>query len=125
MNILQKKSIRKTVQRLHVSTAQPPSPPIETREWNTVETHTFVWDGNNIVLEKVAFADGTSHMFEYFWGMDKSGAQTDVPRCCRNGRDARCPLSGALGARAAENRNCTRKSVLVELQCSEDNASDS
>ena len=41
----------------------------------TIETHTFVWDGNNIVLEKVAFADGTTRMCEYFWGMDKSGTE--------------------------------------------------
>ena len=67
--------IRKTVQRLSVSYPPPPSPPIETREWNTVETRTFVWDGNNIVLEKIACADGTAHICEYFWGMDKSGTE--------------------------------------------------
>ena len=67
--------IRKTVQRLSVSYPPPLSPPVETREWNTVETHTFVWDGNNIVLEKVLFADGTARTFEYFWGMDKSGTE--------------------------------------------------
>ena len=75
MNILQKKSIRKTVQRLHVSTAQPPALPVEIREWQTLETRTFVWDGNNIVLEKVDFANGTSRTFEYFWGVDKSGSE--------------------------------------------------
>ena len=32
-----------------------PSPPSETYEWNTVETHTFVWDGDDIVLERIAF----------------------------------------------------------------------
>ena len=48
---------------------------IEARQWNTVETHTFVWDGNNIVLEKSACADGTAHVCEYFWGMDKSGTE--------------------------------------------------
>ena len=67
--------IRKTVQRLHSAIAPPPSPPIETREWNAVETHTFVWDGNNIVLEKIAFADGTTRTCEYFWGADKSGTE--------------------------------------------------
>ena len=41
--------------------------------WEPAETHTFVWDENNIVLEKIAFADGTTRMCEYFWGMDKSG----------------------------------------------------
>ena len=67
--------IGKTVQRLSVSCPPPPSPPIEMHEWNTVETRTFVWDGNNIVLEKIACADGTAHVCEYFWGMDKSGTE--------------------------------------------------
>ena len=67
--------VRKTVQRLSVTVAPAPSPPIETRVWNTVETRTFVGDGNNIVLEKVDFANGTTRMFEYFWGLDKSGTE--------------------------------------------------
>ncbi len=67
--------IRKTLQQLHLSVAQPPALPVEIREWQTLETHTFVWDGNNIVLEKVDFADGTARTFEYFWGMDKSGTE--------------------------------------------------
>ena len=44
-------------------------------EWLQSAAHTFVWDGNNIVLEKVEFADGTTRTFEYFWGADKSGAE--------------------------------------------------
>ena len=67
--------IRKTVQRLHSTSAPPPAPPLGTDEWLTLETHTFVWDDNNIVLEKVDFADGTTRTFEYFWGMDKSGTE--------------------------------------------------
>ena len=67
--------IRKTVQRLSVSVAQPPALPVEVREWQTVETHTFVWDGNNIVLEKVGFAGGATRTFEYFWGNDLSGSE--------------------------------------------------
>ena len=43
--------------------------------WETAETHTFVWDENNIVLEKIALANGTTRMCEYFWGMDKSGSE--------------------------------------------------
>lgn len=43
--------------------------------WQINETHTFVWDGNNIVFEQVAFANGTSRTFEYFWGADKSGSE--------------------------------------------------
>ena len=66
---------RKTVQRLHVSVAQPPALPVEIREWQTLETHTFVWDGNKIVFEKVVFADDTVRTFEYFWGVDKSGTE--------------------------------------------------
>ena len=67
--------IRKTVQRLNSSIAPPPSLPVEIREWQTLETHTFVWDGNNIVLEKVEFANGTTRTFECFWGADKSGTE--------------------------------------------------
>ncbi|MGN0846406.1 MAG: hypothetical protein ACI4RA_03365 [Kiritimatiellia bacterium] len=43
--------------------------------WGTVEAHTFVWDGNNIVLERIAFADGTTRTCEYFWGLGKSGTE--------------------------------------------------
>lgn len=43
-------------------------------DWEMKETHTFVWDGNNIVLERVEFANGASRTFEYFWGADKSGS---------------------------------------------------
>ena len=67
--------IRKTVQRLHVSVAEPPALPVEIREWQTLETHTFIWDGNNIVFEKVEFSNGTNRIFEYFWGVDKSGSE--------------------------------------------------
>ena len=67
--------IRKTVQRLFSTSVPPPAPPTGTDEWLTLETHTFVWDGNNIVLEEVEFADGTIRTFEYFWGLDKSGTE--------------------------------------------------
>ena len=67
--------IRKTVQRLNSTVAPPPSPPVGVHEWETQETHTFVWDGNNIVLEKVEFVNGTTRTFEYFWGVDKSGSE--------------------------------------------------
>ena len=67
--------IRKTVQRLNSSIAPPPSPPVGIHEWETQETHTFVWDGNNIGLEKVEFANGTTRTIEYFWGADKSGSE--------------------------------------------------
>ena len=43
--------------------------------WQISETHTFVYDGNNFVLERVAFADGSSRTVEYFWGNDLSGSE--------------------------------------------------
>ena len=44
-------------------------------DWQTSETHTFVWDDMNIVLERIVFADGTTRMVEYFWGNDLSGTE--------------------------------------------------
>ena len=55
--------IRKTVKRFNGET------------WNVYETHTFVWDGDNIVLEKVSDASGASRAVEYFWGTDLSGTE--------------------------------------------------
>ena len=43
--------------------------------WKIARTYTFVWDGSNIVLEKVESASGTTRTFEYFWGADKSGTE--------------------------------------------------
>ncbi len=67
--------IRKIVQRLYSTSAPPPAPPTGTDEWQTLETHTFVWDDNNIALEEVEFADGTIRTIENFWGLDKSGTE--------------------------------------------------
>ena len=50
--------ISKTVQRLSVTTAPPPSPPIETHEWNTVEYRTFAYDDWNLIHETIAAIDG-------------------------------------------------------------------
>ena len=44
-------------------------------EWLQSAAHTFVWDGSNIVLERVESASGTTRTFEYFWGADKSGSE--------------------------------------------------
>ena len=44
-------------------------------EWQTSETHSFAYDGSNIVLERIAFADGTTRTVEYFWGNDLSGTE--------------------------------------------------
>ena len=35
-------------------------------EWQTSETHTFTYDGSNILLERLAFAHGTTRTVEYF-----------------------------------------------------------
>ena len=67
--------VTKTVQRLTTFIAPPPSLPVQRREWRTAETHTYVWDGDNIVLERIAFSNGTSRVCEYFWGPDMSGTE--------------------------------------------------
>ena len=43
--------------------------------WNNHATHTFIFDGGNIVLERIAKADGNHITKEYFWGIDKSGSE--------------------------------------------------
>ncbi len=67
----------KTVQRLNVTTALPPSPPVELREWETLEMRTFVYDDWNLIHEIVYTVDsGVTNVTEiqYFWGLDLSGA---------------------------------------------------
>lgn len=44
-------------------------------DWQISEMHTFVWDGMNVVLEKISFADNSTRTCEYFWGPDKSGTE--------------------------------------------------
>ena len=43
----------KIVQRLNVTTALPPSPPVELREWETCEERTFVYDDWNLIHETI------------------------------------------------------------------------
>ena len=43
--------------------------------WNVESTHVFVWDGWNIVLGQITFADNTTRTIEYFWGNDLSGSE--------------------------------------------------
>ncbi len=43
--------------------------------WIVPKTHTFVWDGDNIVLESITETDGTRRTIEYFWGSDLSGME--------------------------------------------------
>ena len=67
--------ISKTVQRLSVSYPPPPSPPIETYKWNTIEYRTFAYDDWNQIHETVAVIDsGVTNVSEvqYFWGLDLS-----------------------------------------------------
>ena len=66
----------KTVQRLNVTTALPPSPPVELREWETLELRTYVYDDLNLFHETVYTVDsGVTNVTEiqYFWGLDLSG----------------------------------------------------
>ena len=48
----------------------------------SLQKSTFVWDGNNIVLERVEFANGTTRTFEYFWGPDMSGTEQGAGGVC-------------------------------------------
>ncbi len=43
--------------------------------WSVASTHTFVWDGWNIVLEQIDYIDNTTRIIEYFWGNDLSGTE--------------------------------------------------
>ena len=36
-------------------------------------THTFFYDGWNLIEERVAYSNGNSTMFRYYWGKDLSG----------------------------------------------------
>ncbi|NCB27514.1 MAG: hypothetical protein EOM62_18975, partial [Bacteroidia bacterium] len=38
-------------------------------------THTFVWDGWLLLLERIDNADGSSKTVESFWGSDLSGTE--------------------------------------------------
>lgn len=70
---------KKTIQRMSIpgdGASAPGVPPMpQTGDWTTTETRTYIWDGNDIVLEKVEFADGTTRTCEYFWGPDLSGTE--------------------------------------------------
>ena len=43
--------------------------------WMLAETHTFVYEGNNIVFERIVGADGSERIVEYFRGNDLSGSE--------------------------------------------------
>ena len=66
----------KTVQRLNVTIALPPSPPVELREWETLEMRIFFYDDWNLFHETVYTVDGgvtNVTEIQYFWGLDFSG----------------------------------------------------
>ena len=65
--------IQKRVEVLAGRGAGYPFDPSQAGTWNTVKTHTFVYDGWNLVLETVAHADGSVDRIEYVWGLDLSG----------------------------------------------------
>ena len=70
-----RRRISKTMQRLNVTTASPPAPPVELREWETCEERTFVYDDWNLIHETIYTIDGgTTNTTEvqYFWGLDMS-----------------------------------------------------
>ena len=71
-----RRRISKTVQRLNVTTALPPSPPVELREWETLEMRTFVYDDWNLIHETVYTVEGgvtNVTEIQYFWCLDLSG----------------------------------------------------
>lgn len=55
-------------------TGNPPDPGSgNPGEWNLLRTHTYFYDGWNLVLETVAYTNGTADRIEYVWGLDLSG----------------------------------------------------
>jgi YD repeat-containing protein len=63
----------KTVRRLSGRGAGYPFDPSQGGAWDVVATHTFVYDGWNLVRETVSRTDGVTDVFDYFWGLDISG----------------------------------------------------
>ena len=47
----------------------------ENDEWVLARVHSFAYDGNNIVLERIMNANGETHTIENFWGNDLSGSE--------------------------------------------------
>ena len=56
-----RRRISNTVQRLNVTTAPPPSLPVELREWETREERTFVYDDRQVLLhDRLTFSTRTN-----------------------------------------------------------------
>jgi RHS repeat-associated protein len=64
--------VKKMVQELQVDDPGGRLPP--TYWWRTNETTTFVYDGWNLIHERVAYTNGTADEIEYVWGPDLSGS---------------------------------------------------
>ena len=47
-------------------------------EWVSSRVHSFAYEGNNIVLERIMYANGDAHTIENFWGNDLSGTEEGV-----------------------------------------------
>ena len=47
-------------------------------EWVLSRVHSFAYDGNNIVLERITLANGETYTIENFWGNDLSGSEEDA-----------------------------------------------
>ena len=43
--------------------------------WSDQERHSFVWDGWNIVLERIDAGGSVTRIIEYYWGEDFSGTE--------------------------------------------------
>ncbi len=55
-------------------TGNPPDPGSGSPgEWNLLRTHTYFYDGWNLVIETVAYTNDTVDRIEYVWGLDLSG----------------------------------------------------
>ena len=63
--------VKKIVQELQVDDPGGMLPP--TYWWRTNEVTTFVYDGWNLIHERVAHTNGTVDEIEYVWGLDLSG----------------------------------------------------
>ena len=63
--------VKKMVQELQVDDPGGMLPP--TYWWRTNEVTTFVYDGWNLIHERIAHTNGTVDEIEYVWGLDLSG----------------------------------------------------
>ena len=70
--------------------------------WSDQERHSFVWDGWNIVLERIDVGGSTAHVIEYYWGEDFSGTEQgagNAPVAKRSGRLSEANPKGRKGPR--------------------------